>query len=312
MYGCPIWIPYVTGNTLCTPWDNGELSEQQIASLFTKTPCEQLHLSFLKWNLGTRKRTSNCAIWGDTGRYPLIIKAIKQCIKYFDRLEDMHNSNNLVECAFAEQKQANLPWYNKMAKIFQYWQSDEDIKRSTANKIKKKMLLSFNVLWKNCCKSNNKLRFYNSIKSEIGPQIYLEMTQEPFESVKHLIRIRISSHLFHSETGRYLNLPAHERICRCCTDLENAQLLAVLPIPEVYIEYEEHILFSYQFIQNIRDQAHPHLKALLATNDSSKLFGDTNATTLLARYAKRIAKGFSDKTGCKCKRRTTRITRTTA
>ena len=63
MYGCPIWIPYVTGNTLCTPWDNGELSEQQIASLFAKTPCEQLHLSFLKWNLDIHKRTSNCAIW---------------------------------------------------------------------------------------------------------------------------------------------------------------------------------------------------------------------------------------------------------
>ena len=132
------------------------------------------------------------------------------------------------------------------------------------------------------------------------------MTQEPFESAKHLIRIRMSSHLFHIETGRYLNLPAHERICRCCTDLENAELLAVLPIPEVYLE-DEHILFSCQFFQNIRDQAHPHLKALLATNDSSKLFGDTNATTLLARYAKRFAKGLSDKkTGCKCKRRTTR------
>ena len=90
----------------------------------------------------------------------------------------------------------------------------------------------------------------------------------------------------------------------------NAQLLAVLPIPEVYIEDEEHILFSCQFFQNIRDQAHPHLKALLATNDSSRLFGDTNATTLLARYAKIIAKGLSDKTGCK--RCTTRITRTMA
>ena len=86
MYGCPIWIPYVTGNTLCTPWDNGELSEQQIASLFAETPCEQLHLSFLKWNLGTHKRTSNCVIWRDTGRYPLVINAIKQCFKYFDRL----------------------------------------------------------------------------------------------------------------------------------------------------------------------------------------------------------------------------------
>ena len=31
------------------------------------------------------------------------------------------------------------------------------------------MLLSFNVLWKNCCKASIKLKFYSSIKPEFGP-----------------------------------------------------------------------------------------------------------------------------------------------
>ena len=179
-----------------------------------------------------------------------------------------------------------------MATIIEYWQCDTDIKRSTGSKIKKKMLLSFNILLKNYRKNSIKLQFYKSIKPEFGPETYLEMTQELFKSAKHLIRIRISSQLFHIKTGRYLNLPVHERICRCCTDLENAQLLAVLPIPEVYMEDEEHIIFSCQFFQNIRDQRHPRLKALYATNDSSKLFIDTNVTTCLLNILKEMLRDF--------------------
>ena len=196
-----------------------------------------------------------------------------------------------------------------MAKIVEFWQPDRDTKISIGSKIKKDMLLSFNVLWKNCCKTSTKLKFYSSIKPEFGPEAYLAMTQEPFESVKHLICIRMSSHLLNIEIGRYLNLPAHERTCRCCTDPETAQLLAIMPTPEVYNEEEEHILFSCQFFQNIREQAHPRLKALLATKDSSKLFGDKNVTILLARYTKRIAKEHLDKTTCK--RQVIRATRST-
>ena len=169
MYGCPIWIPYIIGNTLCTPWVDGVLSEQQTASLFAKAPCEQLHLSFLKWNLGTHKRTNNYTIWGDTGRYPLVIQAIKQCIKYYDRLADMDNSNNMVEHAFAEQQKGILPWYSKMAKIVEFWQPDRDTKISIGSKIKKDMLLSFNMLWKNCCKTSTKLKFYSRIRSRSIP-----------------------------------------------------------------------------------------------------------------------------------------------
>ena len=90
-------------------------------------------------------------IWGDTGRYLLVIQAIKQCINYYDRLADMDNSNNMVEHAFAEQQKGILPWYNKMAKIVEFWQPDQDTKISIGSKIKKDML-SFNVLWKNAVK----------------------------------------------------------------------------------------------------------------------------------------------------------------
>ena len=87
-------------------------------------------------------------------------------------------ATTLSEHAFAEQKQGNLPWHHKMLKVIECWQGDPNIKPGTGSKIKKNMLLSFNVLWKNCCKNNTKLRFYNIIKPELGPETYLGLTQE--------------------------------------------------------------------------------------------------------------------------------------
>ena len=62
MYACPIWIPEITGDMLYTQCINEEVVEQQITTALAKLPCEQLHLSFLKWTLGTHKRTNNCSM----------------------------------------------------------------------------------------------------------------------------------------------------------------------------------------------------------------------------------------------------------
>ena len=42
-------------------------------SMIAKDPLEIIKLSVLKWTMGVHKKTSNSAVWGDTGRYPLVI-----------------------------------------------------------------------------------------------------------------------------------------------------------------------------------------------------------------------------------------------
>ena len=61
-----------------------------------------IHLSFLKWTLNVNKTTSNAAIWGDTGRYPLAIELSSQVYNYRERLEKMEEagSNCCVRHAF--------------------------------------------------------------------------------------------------------------------------------------------------------------------------------------------------------------------
>ena len=74
----------------------------------------------MKWTLGVKKTTSNAAIWGETGRYPLAVKLIKQMVAYFERLKSKSfdkNCASLVKDAFKEQQALNLSWFANIAAV---------------------------------------------------------------------------------------------------------------------------------------------------------------------------------------------------
>ena len=104
-YGCQVWFTET--------WLVKNLTENVSGtrlSAIAKDPLERLHLAFLKWNLGVGRRTSNAAVWGDTGRNPLAIKISKQVFSYFTRLKEMssNNDNCLVKHAFNEQTHCRI------------------------------------------------------------------------------------------------------------------------------------------------------------------------------------------------------------
>jgi hypothetical protein len=43
---------------------------------------EKLHLFALKSFLGVKLRTPNDLVYGDTGRYPIVINSVIRCVKY--------------------------------------------------------------------------------------------------------------------------------------------------------------------------------------------------------------------------------------
>ena len=105
-YGCQIWLPqtYFMGAFSSGNYPNLKLIGQD--------PLERIHLSFLKWTLNVNRTTSNAAIWGDTGRYPLAIELSSQVYNYWERLEKMEEagSNCFVRHAFKEQRDLGLSW----------------------------------------------------------------------------------------------------------------------------------------------------------------------------------------------------------
>ena len=106
-----------------------ENNSGQHLSAIAKDPLENLHLSFLKWNLGVGRKTSNAAVWGDCGRYPLVIELFKQVLNYYDRLKNMslNNSDTLVKHAFNEQKSLNMNWFRRINTLSDLLQSHLDL-----------------------------------------------------------------------------------------------------------------------------------------------------------------------------------------
>ena len=77
-YGSPVWL-------LSTGAVKAFLSKKygtDILKAVAADPLERIHLTFLKWTLSVGKRTSNTAIWGDTGRSPLVLLQLKHVFLY--------------------------------------------------------------------------------------------------------------------------------------------------------------------------------------------------------------------------------------
>ena len=79
-YSCQVWLPATHDFHQILESLNGNNTDALTLHLpkMANDPLERLHLSFLEWTLGINKYTSNAAVWGDTGRYPLVITHAKQ------------------------------------------------------------------------------------------------------------------------------------------------------------------------------------------------------------------------------------------
>ena len=112
LYGAPIWTPtiavlkYLSGSKTSNSNNFGSSTLKKISQL----NCERIHLHFLKWALGVNRKTSNSAVWGESGRYPLVIECISLTLNYAKRIQNLKD-DSLVSLAFREQKRLKLAWY---------------------------------------------------------------------------------------------------------------------------------------------------------------------------------------------------------
>ena len=65
-------------------------------------------------------KTSNQAVWGDTGRVPLPLSLtlVKQVFEYFSRVTNDISSDSINHNAVKEQQALNLPWYTKFLELW--------------------------------------------------------------------------------------------------------------------------------------------------------------------------------------------------
>ena len=198
-YGCQVWFAetWFTRNMI-------EHSPGNRLSVIAKDPLERLHLTFLKWLLGVSRKTSNAAVWGDCGRYPLAVQISKQAFKYYDRLRMLETNDNncIVKHAFKEQKHLNMKWYNRMNSMRNLLINQGSSMQLYPSRLRSLLKEKFEQIWDSERHQNKKLSFYNSIKKTFSFEHYLNINLK-INELKRVAQFRMSAHKYNVETGRY-------------------------------------------------------------------------------------------------------------
>ena len=254
---------------------------------------EKVHLAFMKWTLSVNKYTSNAAIWGDTGRYPLGVELSALALGYLERLEklDANDSTTLVRHALVEQRKLNLLWYSRLNAT----RNAAGTLHTTGGMASPSLVRdwirkSFIQQWNTERLENKKLAFYNSIKTEFGYEKYLNLNLSHFK-MKRLAQFRTSSHQYNVETGRHGILRRKNVLNRICTqcstnEMETLEHLAALPNFEPIIEDEIHVLRTCVLYEDLRHNLSQLTKTCLFA-DLYRLFTEED---LIRETSKFLAK----------------------
>ena len=293
-YGCQTWLHETNFVKAVTKDNDGKAVLQKLAT----DPLEKLHLRFLKWTLQVHKKSSNIACYGDSGRYPLVIKLAKQVVSYYNRLDnfDAAGVQSLARHAFVEQRTNNYSWHNNINKIMQIAGHSCQDGLACPTRIRSNLESHFNTLWDNQRKGSSKLTYYNQVKksSSIIYEDFLDLADS--RDRQCLMRLRSSSHRLNCETARYVtqkeiaksnSTVSWFKRCEFCTT-EEVHLLAHLPFANIIEEDEHHVLITCPRYHAHRTNLQESTKSLLLRNEEHHELYTWQNVTKFGRYVKKI------------------------
>jgi hypothetical protein len=234
LYGSEVWGPHLLG---------------QMDAQF-----ERVHRGFLRRLLGVRESTPSAVVLAELGRYPLMVLAVVQVCKYWNRLMAM-GSDRLVHLAFLESvRLAALPtrhavrasWAAQVASLLAVTPIPStgprriDIK-ATLSQLQRRYLTSVSE-----CALPKVQSYIGQIAAplRIGSYHVSPYLKEVTSRVqlRHLAQLRTGSHQLRVETGRWERprLPRQERTCLRCDSGA--------------VDDEHHLVFDCPALQELREQ----------------------------------------------------------
>ena len=135
---------------------------------------ESVHMYMLKWYVNVGARTPNTMLYGDTGRYPIVINAALRSIKYWLRLLRMEESRYPFQVYQMMLKSLNkqMNWaFSVKDLLTKYgfgneWNNQRvDNESIFVNSLKERMIYDFNVKWETDVLGSNRYEFYRLVKS---------------------------------------------------------------------------------------------------------------------------------------------------
>ena len=276
-YGCPVWLP--STSLIKTIVTNTPDSRKTLPKAGAKDPLEVTHLRMLKWILGVHRRTNNNFCYGDTGRTPLAISVLPQCISYFLRASQAVDGdvNSLLHHTFSEQKRLKLTWYKTWSQLVNESSTAMPNLPPTVAAQKYYSHL-FTTHWKDELKQQSKMSFYSKIKFDFGEEPYLQLQNRTLR--QNIAKLRSSSHDLRVETSRYNKKSVSFKVCKfCCTTDDNTlESFEALPFFETpIIESEEHVINECPLYNSHRLNLSDNLKSLIMLKEYGVIMASHHA-----------------------------------
>ena len=235
LYAVEFWLPFVIPK-------KGYDSLHGLFKCWENFKPEILNQKLCRMLLSVHKKCSRLAVLGELGRYPMLLPALKHCLKYQYTIE-LSDNNNLINKAFTEMQ--NSPdldcWTSRiekvknMLKIQRVYGQPEKVGRIFDKSIKSKFdrffLDEINLIKIGSDGlDHNKLRLYKNLKGSFKQEPYLSDVQNRNQRA-WLSRYRTSAHNLRVESGRYTSpvTPLEQRVCVYCESGEcDTELHAIL------------------------------------------------------------------------------------
>ena len=164
---------------------------------------EKIHLKFFKSTLGVRKQTPTPAIYGDTGRFPLIIRQHIKAVKYWCiilKLSQSHPVRNAYNMLVELNGIGFTNWCSRIRSVLeragldQIWES-QNIGDTNEFMLlfKESIVRIFTQQWRKDIESSSKLRTYALVKKYFCVEPYILHTRGN-HLITSMARYRMSSH----------------------------------------------------------------------------------------------------------------------
>ena len=226
LYGSEIWGMFSADKL-------NKLKDSYFNRLCYDLAAEKIHTKFCKYVLEVGRRSTNIAVLGELGRYPLFLEVLLNMIKYLSYLSKS-SSTDLLYDAFVTSKllhsENKACWYKCIREIIDYFNIDLNKIINLKCNLKKYIYHCFSSKYKSVwskelfndnkhVSSGNKLRTYRLFKDKYIFEPYLNWGS--YSQRRIITKFRISSHNLEIERGRYKNIPAEQRCKLCNLDIED-------------------------------------------------------------------------------------------
>ena len=194
-------------------------------------PIERFYLSFLKCLLCVKRSTPNCFIYGELGVFPLQHERKLRILKYWFKILKADESSHLKKVYYDmlyyyQVNPQNVSWVKLLRTMlyengFGYvWEKQSVTCETSFLNLFKQRLQDIAIQnWVSEVNLTTSNKLYKHVKIKFQFEGYLNMSNKCFRS--SITSLRMSSHLFYIERGRWAGVEVKDRICEMCHTIED-------------------------------------------------------------------------------------------